>query len=158
MAIDQKAAEIAQISCRLTKACLTKEEVFSSRFNLTAGEFKMLKLFSNDDVLPVKYLIEELNLTPGRITHLLTSLERKKLVTRKRHKEDKRVALVGLTAKSRQFVSMLLEEHVALHQEIMNQMSPKQIDSVMTALELFLKAMNNWTDRLKATTNPKKHR
>jgi len=53
---------------------------------------------------------------------------------------------------------MLLEEHVALHQEIMNQMSPKQIDSVMTALELFLKAMNNWTDRLKATTNPKKHR
>jgi len=73
---------VAELICELTRNCNIKEEYFASSFNLSPTEVRLLKLFVLSPTYKIKELQSLLNLTPGRITHILTSLEAKKLILR----------------------------------------------------------------------------
>lgn len=68
---------VAELICELTRNCNIKEEYFASSFNLSPTEVRFLKLFAIKPVYTIKELRDVLKLTPGRITHILTSLEEK---------------------------------------------------------------------------------
>jgi len=98
--IKSKHESLAELVCELTRYCALKEEYFAASFNLSPTEVRFLKLFAFQDVYTIKELREKLGLTPGRITHILDSLEAKKLISRLQDEKDKRNIIVKLLPKS----------------------------------------------------------
>lgn len=140
------AALMADLTCELAKTCNEKEIYFSSLFNLTPAEFKCLRLFVKTDSLSIKYIASTMGLTPGRITHILTSLEEKKFIKRKLDENDKRNVIVSLTPNSQPFLKNLNKSHIKLHEEILGKISEERQQLVLDSLKEVIKALRKWSE------------
>lgn len=143
------AAEMADLTCEISRTCNEKENYFASLFNLTPAEFKCLRLFTNKNALPIKEIGYRLNISPGRITHILTSLEEKNFITRKADQTDKRNVLVYLTSKSEPFIKNLNEQHVKMHDDILSKIDPAKRETVIKAMRDVIDALEAWSKTLK---------
>ncbi|GBD90609.1 HTH-type transcriptional regulator MhqR [bacterium BMS3Abin04] len=143
------AQEMSSLTCELARACNEKEKKFAAQFNLTPAEFRCLRLFSNNDALPIKFLTKSLGITPGRTTHILTSLEEKRLVKRKADQKDKRNMIVELTAKSKPFIKNLNENHIKIHEEILQHIKKNDREIIIKAIQEVIDALSMWTDKKK---------
>lgn len=152
MTTEDLAKSMAELTCRLSKVCSEKDSYLASMFNLTPAEFRCLKLFSNTSQLSIKALGRELNLSPGRITHILTSLEKKGFITRKLDPSDKRNVLVDITAKCKPFIKNLDECHTEVHKEILKIIDPCERDCILGAMEAVVSAIGEWS-KSKGTGN-----
>ena len=142
----KKVAErMAELTCELARVCNEKENYFASMFNLTPAEFKCLRLFTNKNSLSIKELVHSMKITPGRITHILTSLEEKKFVTRRVDSRDKRNVIVQLTSKSEPFIKNLNESHIKLHEEILKNIPADQQEYIMSSMESIVTALRSWS-------------
>jgi DNA-binding MarR family transcriptional regulator len=151
------AEEMARITCELAKTCTQKENYFASLFNLTPAEFKCLRLFTNKKILSIKEITYQLQITPGRITHILTSLESKKFITRKIDPTDKRNVMVNLTSKSEPFIRNLNETHIKLHEEILEKIDPEKREIIIDAMKEVIVALNLWSKQAHSLNNEVKH-
>jgi len=145
---EKLASEMATITCELAKTCNAKENYFASLFNLTPAEFKCLRLFTNKKILSIKEITFQLQITPGRITHILTSLETKKFIVRKIDPTDKRNVLVHLTPKSEPFIRNLNENHIKLHEDILDKIEPEKREIVISAMREVIVALNLWSKQV----------
>ncbi len=141
------AREMAILTCELAKACNQKEKSFAAKFNLTPAEFRCLRLFSNHDSLSIKFITKAMDITPGRTTHILTSLEDKKLVRRKADPKDKRNMIVYLTSKSKPFIKNLTENHVRIHEEILGHIKKNNQPMIINVMRDVINALYKWTDK-----------
>ena len=80
---------MAQLTCELARTCSSKENFFAAKYDLTPAEFRCLRLFKDSPTIAIKKIAIHMNLTPGRITHILTSLEAKNYVERKVDQKNK---------------------------------------------------------------------
>ncbi len=144
----EMAKAMADLTCELAKTCHEKEKYFASLFNLTIAEFKCLHLFTNKSSLSIKEISLEMNLTPGRITHILTSLEAKKLIERKVDPEDRRNVIVYLTNKSKPFLKNLDESHIRVHLDLIRSIDPTKRDIIINSMFELLRAIKAWRDKL----------
>ena len=90
-------------------------------------------------------MIDELEISAGRVTHILTSLEKKKYITRRVDKADKRNHLVDLTPQSRKFINQLTKKHVELHQNILNDISDEHKSIVSQIMAELINALEEWS-------------
>jgi len=141
------AKEMAVLSCEIARNCNKKETLFAASFNLTPAEFRCLRLFTNRPQLPIKSLTTELALTPGRITHLLTSLEAKKYITRSIDPTDKRNVIVKLTRKSKPLIEKLNTEHIRIHMEILESIPKSGQPTVIKAMKDVASALRDWNNK-----------
>ncbi len=137
----------AELICELTRLCVLKEEKFAASFNLSPTELKMLKLFDGTNVRRVSDLVAELKLTPGRITHILTSLEDKKLVLRLPDEKDKRNVIVRLQAKAVLFIDNLHKNYIDIHQELLENVGDEELKVIQSSLKTLIKVLGNWTEQ-----------
>ncbi len=144
----EMAKAMADLTCELAKTCFEKEKYFAALFNLTTAEYKCLRLFTNTTSKSIKEIALEMNLTPGRITHILTSLEAKKLIERKVDQTDRRNVIVHLTNKSKPFLSNLNEAYVKIHEELLNNIDTKKQEIVINSMKELLKALQSWRDKI----------
>ena len=138
------AESMSTLTCELAKTCSEKENYFASMFNLTPAEFKCLKLFNDRTVMSIKEIAFHMSITPGRITHILTSLENKKFIIRKIDLEDKRNVQVHLTGKSQPFIKNLTENHIKIHEEILQRIDPEKRELVVALMGDLLVALKDW--------------
>jgi DNA-binding MarR family transcriptional regulator len=142
------AANMADLTCELAKTCNDKEVYFSSLFNLTPAEFKCLRLFTKTDSLSIKFIASTMGLTPGRITHILTSLEEKKFIRRNVDEKDKRNIIVSLTQKSQPFLRNLNQSHIKLHEDILAKIPEDRQVLVLDSLREVIKALRKWSEEI----------
>jgi len=142
----QLAKEMAELTCDLSKTCQDKEKYFASLYNLTPAEFRCLRLFNKQYARSIKEITSELGLTPGRITHILTSLEEKKLIERKVDPTDRRNVIVNLTPQSKPFLNNIYENHVIIHQEILHGIEEDKRKLIIDALRETLRALKTWKE------------
>ncbi len=140
------AEEMAELTCELAKTCNDKENYFAAMFNLTPAEFKCLRLFTRKSSLSIKEIAQRMKITPGRITHILTSLEDKKFIIRKIDSFDKRNVIVNLTSKSKPFIKNLNDNHISLHKEILERIEPEKRPMIVGAMKDVVKALRTWSD------------
>lgn len=140
------AEEMSNLTCELAKTCNDKEKYFASTFNITPAEFRCLRLFTNRNSLSIKELGSEMNLTPGRVTHILTSLEEKKFIKRIIDENDKRNIIVHLTGKSKPFLNNLNDNHIRLHEDILEKIPHEKRELVISAMKDLLKALKSWSE------------
>ncbi len=154
--IQSMAEQMSFLTCELSRTCNQKENYFASMFSLTPAEFRTLRLFKDKKVLGIKDITGEVSLTPGRITHILTSLEAKKFVVRKVDKNDKRNVKVELTPKAIPFIQNLNESHIKLHNDILKKIKPDMRPMVIESLKQVIEALNHWNEWFEKTQQVKK--
>jgi len=137
---------MASLTFELAKTCHEKEQYFASLFDLTTAEFRCLQFFRNRESMSVKEIANLMKLTPGRITHILTSLESKNFITREVAPEDRRGINVVLTDKSKPFIKKLFENYLSIHNEIVSKIESEKRDDVLCAMEELVKAIKTWYD------------
>lgn len=138
---------IAEMICELTRNCGIKEEYFASSFNLSPTEVKFLKLFAVKPQYSIKELRDLLKLTPGRITHILTSLENKKLVSRSLAPDDKRVILVNLQQKANPLITNLHQNYTELHNRILQNVDVAELENISKALQILNDVFRKWVNQ-----------
>jgi len=138
---------IAELICELTRNCNIKEEYFASSFNLSPTEVRLLKLFVLSPTYTIKELCDLLKLTPGRITHILTSLEAKKLVSRNSDFKDKRVILVSLLPKANPLITNLNKNYHELHNRILRNVKEEEMKKILSSLEILVGVFKEWVDQ-----------
>lgn len=138
---------IAEMICELTRNCSIKEEYFAASFNLSPTEVKFLKLLAVKPQYTIKELREILKLTPGRITHILTSLEKKNLVTRTLDLTDKRVILVSLQPKANPLILNLHQNYRELHKRILQNVNDEELEKIASSLKILNEVFGQWVNQ-----------
>ncbi|MGE5351607.1 MAG: MarR family winged helix-turn-helix transcriptional regulator [Acidobacteriota bacterium] len=146
---DKKAEILAGLICSLTRNCNIREEYFAASFNLSPAEVKLLKLFAFKSTLSVKELCSLLHLTPGRITHIVSSLEEKKLLIRSVDQKDKRNVIVSTAPKCAPFINNLHMSYLDLHQRILDSVSEEDQEKMFQALETLVGIFSKWVNENK---------
>lgn len=137
---------ITELVCELTRNCNLKEEYFAASFNLSPTEVRILKLFSSAQSFTIKELREKLKLTPGRITHILTSLEEKKLLLRVQDSKDKRTILVNLQPKAQPLINNLEKSYDALHRSILQNVDSAELAKIKTSVQILNDVFKKWVN------------
>ncbi len=146
LATKKQAIEMSELTCRLSRACNRKESSFAALFNLTPTELRCLRMFSKKSTVSIKEMIEELEISAGRVTHILTSLEKKKYILRRVDDSDKRNHLVDLTPQSKKFISQLTQKHIQLHQNILNSIKPEEQVFITKIMYTLIDELETWTE------------
>jgi DNA-binding MarR family transcriptional regulator len=95
----------------------------------------------------IKELRSLLNLTPGRITHILTTLEAKKLISRTSDSKDNRVILVKLLPKANPLIKNLHQNYRELHNQILKNVNEKELDKILSSLQILVKVFKEWVNQ-----------
>ncbi|HMN48656.1 MAG TPA: MarR family transcriptional regulator [Ignavibacteriaceae bacterium] len=138
---------VAELICELTRNCNIKEEYFASSFNLSPTEVRFLKLLAVTPTYSIKELRDILKLTPGRITHILTSLEDKKLISRTLDPKDKRVIIVNLMPKAAPLISNLQQNYLELHNRILQSVKEEEMEKILSSLEILVDVFKKWVNQ-----------
>lgn len=138
---------VAELICELTRNCNIKEEYFASSFNLSPTEVRFLKLLAVTPTYSIRELRDILKLTPGRITHILTSLEDKKLISRTLDPNDKRVIIVNLMPKAAPLISNLQQNYHELHKKILQSVKEEEMEKILSSLEILVDVFKKWVNQ-----------
>lgn len=138
---------VAELICELTRNCDIKEKYFASSFNLSPTEVRFLKLFAVSPIYSIKELREILKLTAGRITHILSALERKKLISRTLDPKDKRVIVVNLLPKAAPLISNLQQNYHELHNRILQNVKEEEMKKILSSLEILVDVFKKWVNQ-----------
>ena len=128
--------EIASILQMLQKDCWRKDKILAKKMGISVPEFNLMTFFRDQNEIMIRDLINYMNLTPGRVTHLVSSLENQKLLKRYLDKKDRRVVIVRLTAKGKNFAKKVQEELRDYFDALLEQISEKEAASLKKNLQL----------------------
>lgn len=137
--------KLAGLICELTRCCSQKEEFFAASFNLSPTEVRLLMLFSFESTYSIKQLREQLSLTPGRITHIVDSLEKKKLVERFKDENDKRNYFVRTMPKANIFIQNMKDNYIQLHQNLLSNVNQEELSKIFSSMEILVDTFKQWT-------------
>lgn len=144
----EQAKLMADLTLQMEKFCRVKESFFASKFDLTPVEFRCLRIIKDNFEVPSKTLVKTMNLSPGRITHLVDSLEKKGLVSRKMDPNDRRSILVRLTEDALVFLEKIQDEYIQLHEEILKYLPKGKRVEIFNNLEYLFMALKDWSNKL----------
>lgn len=145
----KKAEMLGALICSLTRSCNIREEYFAASFNLSPAEVKLLKLFAFHKTLTIKEICAMLQLTPGRITHILTSLEEKKLLLRSTDPADKRNIIVSPAPKCAPFINNLHVSYHDLYKRVLDSVSPEDQEKLFQSLQTLDEIFSKWVEENK---------
>lgn len=140
-----QAKTMAELTCKLSRACSKKETSFAALFQLTPTELRCLRMFAKKSTVSIKEMIEELEISAGRVTHILTSLEKKNYITRRIDEFDKRNHLVDSTPESKKFIQLLTNKHIELHQNILDNISEDNRKVITNIMSELIEALEEWS-------------
>lgn len=140
----EQARMMANLTIQLEKFCQVKDQFFSSKFKLTPAEFRCLRIIKENEAVSTKALAKQMKLTPGRITHLLNSLEFKNLISRQIDKNDRRGIQTFITPDAISFIDNVIKEYTRLHEEILDYLPKDKRESILENVVVFFEAMQKW--------------
>lgn len=138
------AAEIAELTFQLLAGCQEKEERFAEQLKIHVSEFRCIRAFRGDRSLPVKTLVERINLSGSRLTRILGSLEKRGYLYREIDLNDRRGITVTLSKKGIDLAAKLEERYIQIHEEILSGI-PKDVHGPLIAgLHNMLSSLQGW--------------
>ena len=144
---DDIAAQLADLTFQLLVNCQEKERRLAETFGLSVSEFRCLRFFRLKDAYCIKDLAQLMELTSSRITRIVDGLERKGLVKRFIDPKDRRVIVVQLTSRGREFTRRLNENYIAIHDEILQHIDTRQHVQLIEGMQALLIALNKWMEK-----------
>lgn len=140
----KSAAEIAELTFQLLANCQEKEERLAGQLKIHVSEFRCLRAFRGDRSLPVKTLVERINLSGSRLTRILGTLEKRGFVQRVIDEKDRRSITVNLSKKGIELSNKLEERYLQIHEEILDGI-PKDVHApLISGLHNMLSSLQGW--------------
>ncbi|MBP6671705.1 MAG: MarR family transcriptional regulator [Bacteroidetes bacterium] len=140
----RSAAEIAELTFQLLANCQEKEERFAEQLKIHVSEFRCLRAFRGDRSLPVKTLVERINLSGSRLTRILGSLEKRGYIQRVIDEKDRRSITVTLSKRGIELSGKLEERYLQIHEEILEGI-PKDVHApLISGLQNMLSSLQGW--------------
>jgi DNA-binding MarR family transcriptional regulator len=137
---------VAELICELTRNCNIKEEFFAASFNLSPTEVRLLKLFAFESTFSIKEIRKKLNLSAGRISHILLSLEAKKLLIRISDNSDKRNTIVNLLPNASPLIQNLHQNYHRLHEDILKNVNGVEMRDIYLSLKVLVDVFKKWVE------------
>ncbi|RMH64414.1 MAG: MarR family transcriptional regulator [Calditrichaeota bacterium] len=138
--------EMANTIFLLRQKCYTKDMYFVRSFNITMAEYNCLVIFFSKEIYAIKDLAKALDITPGGVTRIITSLEKKGIVKRRIGVEDRRRIDVQLTKKGRDMVDKLRQTSMEMHGKILSRLEEPHREPVLNALRQLTEAIDAWVE------------
>ncbi|NUZ12671.1 MarR family transcriptional regulator [Pseudoalteromonas sp. McH1-7] len=114
---------------RIAKHMEAEVEKLHKRYGLNLGEFDVLATLRRSGEpfrLTPSELFKTMLLTSGAMTNRLDKLAAKGLIKREHCKEDRRSVTVELTAEGLSLIEKLIEPHIALQAQLVQELEPEQ--------------------------------
>lgn len=138
------ATRMAKLVFNLRRKCAQKDNYFVKKFDISSSEYVCLVQFFDSNIMAIKDLAAQLDITSGGVTRILTSLEKKEIIERRISQEDRRNINVHLTQKGIAMVARIRKASYDLHGEILCHIEPEYREPVLTAVEQLAVAIDNW--------------
>ena len=119
---------------RQTDACF-------ARHGVTANQFVLLALLSEEDGITQQQLARRASSDPNTVRAMLVLLEKRGFVARQQHLDDGRARNVTLTQKGRKTYEKLWADSEALREKLLAVFNPEQADAMLEFLERISEAM-----------------
>lgn len=142
--IESNAKELADLTFSLLANCQEKEERLAEAHNLTAAEFRCLRLFNHDDIINNKSIAKKMNLSPSRLTRIVDGLVNKEYLVREIDPSDRRNMKILLSPKGSALVQKLNKAYIQIHQEILMDIDEQQHIPLIFAMKNLLSALEKW--------------
>ncbi len=140
---EHQVVQFQQLIMKLYQCCQDRMRYQSERFNLPDAEMRCLLLFGEEKYLTPKGISLKMNLVKSRISKLISGLNKKGLIQKIADPEDSRTTLLSLTTQGQQKLNEINVFLDFIHQEVLQQMEPKQRNTMMTNLELLKASMES---------------
>lgn len=119
---------------RALRAVHRKSEVLFREHELTMAQFAVLEALYHKGNLTVGALIDSVLSTSGNMTVVIRNLEQHELVCRQANPADGRSFIVCLTDKGKELIADVFASHMALVEESLAPISPKERETVICIL------------------------
>ncbi len=136
--------KIADLIFKLRQKCALKDAYFMKLIGISQSEYNCLVQFFDVESMGVKDLSERLEITPGGVTRIITSLENKGYVVRRISLDDRRNINVSLTSQGKKLVKKMRKAAIDIHREIFDQIDPDERENVARAIQTLLHALDVW--------------
>jgi DNA-binding MarR family transcriptional regulator len=145
----RSASEVAVNLSRTTTAFVSAVERFPRETaDLSASAFQTLAILEGaDEPLPPHVIAERLVVRSASMTSLLDTLERRGLVERHPHPNDRRKILIHLTDQARRIVDLTLPVQHAVIREALEDVSEADREQLITTLATILTRLENLAER-----------
>lgn len=140
----KQAEALADLTFELLEHCQEKRERMAMELGLTVAEFKLLRVFRNEEPQLILDLAGRVDLSNSRLTRILDGLEKKKFIRRAIGPKDRRTMEVTLTAEGKKTLRQLESTYVATHEDIIKLLPDAEAETVLIAMEKLRNAMLAW--------------
>lgn len=125
------ADKYADLSKELYSLCAKKEMIRRKCLNLGRMECDLLNFLSTvDDPICMNDLSEEMKVSHSRITRIIDTLVRKKLVRRFPSKRDRRSWLAEITEKGRKANTQTMFDFMNLQKDLISRLSEEKAEEI----------------------------
>lgn len=122
------------------RALLARAEASIKRVNLCDSDFRVLEALLHKGPLPVNVIGHKVDLTTGSITTAIDRLEKKKLVVRTNHPDDRRLRVVELTSNGRRLIDKAFAQHQLDMEKAVRALSREELVLLINLLKRLGKA------------------
>lgn len=137
------ANQVTRNVVRLSDVLLDAIGLRLRRYGLNVASAQALAVLEGaDEPLTPNALMEHLHLTSGTVTTLIDSLERRHLVARGPHPDDRRKVLVSITDDGRALVNEYLPETVAVQSALLAGLKQSELTTLNALIEKGLASAN----------------
>lgn len=138
------AAELAELTFNLLATCQEKEEKIAGQLKISVSEFRCLRVFRGEKQLPIKTLIERIQLSGSRLTRILDSLEKKGYLVRAIDPTDRRGITATLSKKGIELSEVLEQNYLHIHKEILAEIPKQYHEALIQGMQNMLTTLDSW--------------
>ncbi|MBN1885144.1 MAG: MarR family transcriptional regulator [Candidatus Krumholzibacteriota bacterium] len=137
---------LGELIFHLRQKCALKDMHLVREHGISTAEYNCLIQFFDRSTAGMKELGERLEITPGGVTRIVSSLERKGILERRISPEDRRGIDVVLTSEGARIVGDIHRATQELHAEILAGISDDRQQDMIGAIELLSRAIGRWLE------------
>jgi DNA-binding MarR family transcriptional regulator len=136
--------KLAEITSLLFANCNEKEARHAAKYGVSIVESRCIRTLQDKKQLTVNQLAREMSLTSSRVTRIIDGLVSKKSVDRVIGENDRRVYNLSLTPKGKKLANDLIQNHIKIHEQIIDNVPEKYHHLMIEILQYLNKAVEDW--------------
>ncbi|MBN1327405.1 MAG: MarR family transcriptional regulator [Candidatus Cloacimonetes bacterium] len=144
--------KFAQLSRALYGLCSKKEMIRRKCLNLGRMECDLLNYLNNiDSPVCMNDLSVELKVSHSRITRIIDTLVKKKLVRRFPSKRDRRSWLAEITDKGKKANQQTILDFMNIQEDLINRLPADKVNEIYECILIYLQAYHNALEEKEAS-------
>ena len=122
---------------KATKTMHRHESEFMKRYGLSLFQFGVLEALYSKGAMNIQSIIDSMLSSSGNMTVVIRNLERDGYLIRAKDPKDKRSILIDLSAKGKEIIELVWEEHVDNICRLMSVLTRQEKISLIDSLKKF---------------------